>query len=329
MKKIITAIFLVITLFTYGQNNVRKQIDEFNTSVLNMLKKVYDNKLEIYDLDNYNIRVIPSFYAYIDEKNKEHYELNTKRWNLVGISKSSKDTIIFTLDNERITRSTWTEPQFEFIILNKSDYCFYLYFLKKESYYSNIMGYIEKEKIVIEDFTFSYYKNLTEAIKYYCGSIEKVKDIENVEKFKEDFSKNTTVEQAKNILRNSYTDCYRLYPKDTLLVLSTYLNQLDATIHLFEGQKDFLKRLIQKNIKIKDRETIMYPEFEYFMNNFISWDLLTTLTNDQYYDFKKNNFYFKKKVELSRDILRNYFINQQKNPPEQFDEILRKEVFNK
>jgi hypothetical protein len=328
MKKIISIICLVSTLIANGQNKITKQIEKFNLSVLSTLQQGYNNTLEGFDLNNFDLKIIPSFYAFIDEKKMEHYELDTTEWTLFGISKDSKDTISIYYDKGRISYSR-NKPLNEFIILHKSAYCFYIYFLKKEPYSRNKMGYIKNEKVEIEDFMRNKYKNLTEVIIYYFGSIEKAWDIVKFEKFERDFLKSTSVNEAKEILRNSYTDCYRLYPKDTLLLLETYLNELEATIHLYEGQKEFLNRLIQKHIRIKDRDTIKNPEYDYFMDIFISWDLFTTLTIDQYYDFKKNKSTFSKKVQMSRDILHNYYINQLMIPPEQFDALLRKDVFKK
>jgi hypothetical protein len=85
-------------------------------------------------------------------------------------------------------------------------------------------------------------------------------EIAEREKVKENFYKNTSVEQAKEILRKSYNECYRLYPKDTLFVLNTYLNELGTIIQLYDGQKEFLKRLILKRINIKDHENQKNPE---------------------------------------------------------------------
>ena len=328
MKKIITAILLAIKLFAFGQEHVSTQIDQFNISILNMLKKEYNNKLQGYKLDDYDIKIIPSLYYSFNDSLTEHFELDTTRWELIGISKSLKDTIVFHRSRNIISRTTWLDRfPYQFKIFNRSKYCFYIYFNKKEPYFSYLMGYMINGKIENHDHLSIQYKNLDDAAIYYYGSIEYLMDVEKIEKSKDDFLRKTSFEGAKNFLKNSYTICYSLFPSDTLLLLDTYLNEVETKIHLFVGQKNFLKRLIQQHIK--DCTIDKNPEYDYFMNIFVSFDLMRTLTHEQYYDYKKNSFYFNQKVKLSKDILYNFYIKQPNNQSEHFEEFLKKEVFNK
>lgn len=322
-------VFLTYQMAACGQKSIIKQVEKFNMVVVNKLKHYANNGDDAYNLDNYNIRIIPSFYCSINDKLKEHYELDTSRFRIIGVSKDSKDTLILDSSKKGIIRSDGAESKFEFNIINKSNYCFYIYCVKKESGLYTLMGYFEDGGILFEDYRFNHYNNFADAIKYNWGSLEKVRDTEDIEKANEDFLANTSLNDAKNILRNSYSECYRLYPKDTLFVLDTYLNEIETKVSLFDGQRDYLRRLIQKSIKNEDHEISKNPEYDYFMNNMVSFEIFSTLTYSQYYEYKKNNNIVNQKISQARLILQKSCINHEINSPEKFDEFLKKEVFKK
>jgi hypothetical protein len=98
MKSIVLIILFVCTNPTLAQIQIEKQIDRYTETVLKMLKKDFNNRLHGYDLDSFEIRVIPSFYYYVDKEHKGQYELNSYEWELLGKSKNSKDTIWFNAD---------------------------------------------------------------------------------------------------------------------------------------------------------------------------------------------------------------------------------------
>jgi len=332
MKPFILVIFLLFGTTTYSQNVLDNQLEKYSKSVLDDLLKRYDNKIRGYDLDTFDVIVIPSLLYTYSNENIGQYEINTSKWELLGVSKTSKDTIWLHANSVHETGIGESRKKISpgmYNLLYNSKHCFYIYCIRQESNFQKLLGVMNNDKIDIFDYKLNHYLNMKEAINFYWGSIEKLMELQDFEDFKGLFSNSTSIEQAKYILRNSYSDCYRLYPEDTLFVLSTYLNELELKINLYEGQKDFLKRLILKNIKNKDHDSIKNPEYDYFMDNFVSWDLLTTLTKDQFYELKKNDYYYDQKVKISRSILRNYLINQQKRPSEEFDDFLRKEVFKK
>ena len=60
MKTLLVIILCLLSSFIYSQNKLKNRLEGFEKMILDSLYSNYDNKISGYDLDQYNIRIIPS-----------------------------------------------------------------------------------------------------------------------------------------------------------------------------------------------------------------------------------------------------------------------------
>ncbi len=323
-------VFSISTLKIFAQDSIiEKQIDHFNNDIIKILYSQYGNKLMNITLDSFNFRVVPRFYYHLNNNGEGRLELNSSKWELFGVSKDKLDSIWFNNGTIGISRTKWIKTPIEFKLYSKTKYCFYVYCVKDESSFSNLIGYVLNGKMHFISYKNESFDNIDDAIQYFWGSLEKIQEIQRRDESEEEFCVKASITEAKEVLSRSYTEYYRLFPTDTSFLLDKYLNELEYKIKLYKGQKEFLKKLLIRILSYEKTDNILNPEYDYFMDRIVSFELLSTLTLDQYFDLKKNTFEYVRKVNLSKKVLLNFYTNILKKPENEFDEFLREEVFKR
>jgi hypothetical protein len=197
---------------------------------------------------------------------------------------------------------------------------------------------IDEENNLIIDYK-EKYNNISSYLNIKYGSFEKYKEIAENEIIREKLSVKDIQESIKNNYKKFEYNC----PKDTLLVLKTFINQIKQAVgeiskeqeqKLIERIKiklnpfDFLYKDI-KDVKIKElilkskekseeakKKIIRYEgNYDFLIYNVnITDDLLTVLTNKQFQDYKNyndirfpvievNDIFRSKRYEYGREIL--------------------------
>lgn len=324
--------FLTIGVMAHSQESIIKEIEQFRSSLLRSFERNNFLELTKYDIDTAKLSIIPSFYYKSNEKLSGDFFLNDTIWDIVSIGRKSKDIVwlqSYSFANSGISKKQMLDSLDLFEIKSSSKFCFFIYFIKTEPLYKRLLGYYSNGRIQIIDYHGNKFDTLDNAIKYYWGSLEKLNELNEIEKDKEYFSRNTSIDEAKNILRKSYNEASRLFPNDTVFLLNTFLNEIGERVNLFDGQRDYLQRLILKNSKIKVNQQKKNSELEYFLNNIVSFEIINTLTKDQYSRYRLNGYYFNQKVFLSKSLLFDNYKYNLKKPPKDFDNYLKEEVFSK
>ena len=137
---------------------------------------------------------------------------------------------------------------------------------------------------VIEgDKTFS---SLHEYIRYRYGSIEKYREILDVEKERNALEDHDFIEIVKNNYKIYEAKC----PNDTTLIVNTFLKQIKyATKDLTPQQEMLLHNQIMYKIKVSDKiRSYLTSKYDFILlGKSITSELLEVLTKDQFVKYKK------------------------------------------
>jgi hypothetical protein len=316
-KLIITVACLQATVISFAQSEVQKQmmyehINSFSSPTLASIHpkpKPIPNKESLFS----NAQIIPVYKIVFDKSNKPKLIQNNNYYLVFYIGrlyeftdgrKSSffKDSPII----KNITQFNLEKKEFKIAYITEI-------FSLDGKYLNPLIIDPEISTIIEREKTYTF----SEFIDYKYGSMDKIKELEVLEKLRE----NLKVSDYYNFVKNDYTSFNYNCPKDTTLVFKTLINQIRvATKGFTTGQElKLLDRIKQKinpfqeaikhfksNLKHRiSNDSIISifktkeQEYKKQMANIIGFyeykiydvsitnELLEILTNEQFNDYKK------------------------------------------
>lgn len=204
---------------------------------------------------------------------------------------------------------------------------FFVYFLKDEKYWFNVIGFFRNGKISFIDENFHMYSDIKGIIKYRYGSFEKYLELIKDSKSKEQLrSKIADLKEAKAIVKNDYVHWKNEFPQDTIGVFNLFITEMNSITKLTAEQK----ALIQ--IKIIDRirkyQLKIYSGFGIpFYGEDVSYEVKSVLTKNQFNKYLEQRALNLWLVAQASNIVYDYLKRERNIPENLIDSAYKSEVF--
>lgn len=137
-------------------------------------------------------------------------------------------------------------------VLKFSSNPFFINLYNEHGEESYVVAYLDKNIINFILFDKTQTSNFDTLIIKEYGSVEKYKELQNVKLEKHELllKKMSSLEKAKEIIRNDYLSFEKAFPEDTLIALNLLINEIDTSVTLTLIQKALLKERILKRIRL-------------------------------------------------------------------------------
>jgi hypothetical protein len=208
---------------------------------------------------------------------------------------------------------------------------FFVYFLKDEIGFRDVIGYFNKGRVSYIDESLHRYATTQEIITSRYGCLQKyvelVDDYNKKQKLLTSL-KSANLEDVKNIIRNDYLDWSLEFPADTAKILDLFMSEIDRISLLTSEQHLLLKNKVIKTISVKfpmPFSCLRVP----FLHSELYYDLRSVLTKNQlsrYLEQRELNLWV---ASRAKDIIFGNLKKFKANPGESPKDIYKREVFGK
>jgi len=157
------------------------------------------------------------------------------------------------------------------------------------------------------------------------GCLEKYYEILKIENYKDSILKSMNFETAKHIVRNDFEQWLHYNPKDSLKIIELFVNEIYTLIGIAPDQQKQIHDIILKNLRKENFDT-----YDLTFNDYWRWQIersLLVLTENQYYNYLRQNNYKNLEQSIALNYLHSYYKNEQKIPKRKIEETIKIEVF--
>lgn len=206
---------------------------------------------------------------------------------------------------------------------------FFVYFLKDEKYWQDVIGLFSNGKISFIDVDLHIYSDFETIIKHRYGSVEKYLELSEDSKFKERLkSKIDDIEEAKAIVKNDYIKLLNHFPQDTLDVFNLFILEMDSITKLTEDQKAIVKQKVFIRISKYQLNTYTGCGIPFYGED-ISYEVQSVLTKNQYSKYIAQRALNSWLATQASNRVYTYFKREKGIPEDSIKSSYKREVFGK
>jgi len=236
-------------------------------------------------------------------------------------------SLSYNIGVERNKSNLWEEKMIEEVYKRFSQNLFLVSFSDLDS--NRVVGFFQNGNIHFLDRRMTHITDFKDLIVQQNGSLEKYFEVLEFKKRKDDLlTRISSLESAKEILRNDYISYGEAFPEDTLKVLKMLIDEITLATRASEAQRALIQNQI---LRAKASNTLMtFNDYGVpFYGLEIAPCIKSVLTKGEYFLFLENRELNSWLATKASNRIYKYFSIDKKVPQDQISREFNTYVFGK